>query len=349
MISEPIEDCLARIRPVGDPALEARVRARWDSLTKPPGSLGKLEEIVLRYALIQGAGLPAASRKLMVIFCADHGIVEEGVSAYPQSVTAQMAANFVSGGAAISVLCRQFAIEPLIVDAGINGLAPPGVRAAKIAPGTANFLHRPAMTREQAGKSLALGMQVAYEHPGALLGAGEMGIGNTTAAAALLSVFADLDPAGTAGLGAAATPAILTRKIEAIRRAIALHQPDRSDPIGVLATLGGFEIGAIAGLILGAAASRSAVVVDGFISCAGALIARALAPASLDCVFFSHRSAERGHAAMLRCLDADPLLDLGMRLGEGSGAAIAIAVIEAALKLYREMATFAAAGVAEAT
>ncbi len=344
-----VEDCIAAIRPAGDSEIEALVRHRLNRLTKPPGSLGKLEQIALRYTLLRGDALPPIPRKVMVIFCADHGVVAEGVSAYPQAVTGQMAANFVAGGAAISVLCRQFGIEPLIVDAGINGLAPPGVRAANIAPGTANFADRPAMTRDQAAQSIALGIQIAREHPGAILGAGEMGIGNTTSAAALFSVFADVDPAASAGLGAGATAAILDRKIDVIRRAIAFHRPDRSDPIAVLAALGGFEIGAIAGLILGAAASRSPVVVDGFISGAGAIIARAIAPASIDYVFFAHRSAERGHAAMLRYLDADPLLDLEMRLGEGSGAAIAITVIEAALRLYREMATFADAGVAEAT
>ncbi|MBX9602224.1 MAG: nicotinate-nucleotide--dimethylbenzimidazole phosphoribosyltransferase [Bryobacteraceae bacterium] len=349
MSFKQMEDCMAAIRPVDDPDLEARVRSRLHRLTKPPGSLGRLESIALRYALIRGEELPPVPRKLMVIFCADHGVAAEGVSAYPQAVTAQMAANFVAGGAAISVLCRQFGIEPLIVDAGINGPTPAGVREAKIAPGTANFVDGPAMTRDQAAQSIALGIRIAREHPGVMLGAGEMGIGNTTAAAALLSVLADLDPQASAGLGAGATPAILERKVAVIRRAIALRRPGPSDPLGALAAVGGFEIGAIAGLILGAAAARSAIVVDGFISGAGAMIARAIAPAAGDFVFYAHRSAERGHAAMLRFLQADPLLDLGMRLGEGSAAAIAMTMIEASLRLYREMATFAEAGVADAT
>lgn len=318
------------IEPIANAELERRIRARLDSLTKPPGSLGRLEMLALQAGLIQKTEMPATGRKTMAIFCADHGIVEEGVSPYPVEVTRQMAANFRAGGAAITVLCRHYGIEPVIIDMGVG------------AP-TKNFTKEPAMTREQAELAIAEGMRYA-EH-GDLLGAGEMGIGNTTSAAALFSAFSGLDPSETAGRGTRADDAGLARKIEVIRRALDLHQPDASDPITILAALGGFEIAAIAGLILGAAERRKMVVLDGFISSSAALVARAIAPAALDYAVFSHRSAERGHRKMLDFLRAQPLFDLDMRLGEGTGAALGINLIEASLKLYREMATFESAGV----
>jgi nicotinate-nucleotide--dimethylbenzimidazole phosphoribosyltransferase len=275
--------------------------------------------------------MPSVGKKAIAIFCADHGIVEEGVSPYPSEVTRQMVANFRAGGAAITVLCRHFGIEPVIVDAGVGHP-------------TKNFAREPAMTRAQAEEAIATGMQQAQSAD--LIGAGEMGIGNTTSAAAMLSAFSGLDPRETAGRGTGLDDAGVARKIEVIRRALALHHPDPADPIGVLAAVGGFEIAAIAGLILGAAQNRRMVVLDGFISCAGALVARAIAPASLDYVVFSHRSAEQGHRRMLEFLHAQPLFDLEMRLGEGTGAAIAVNLVEGAVKLYREMATFESAGVA---
>jgi nicotinate-nucleotide--dimethylbenzimidazole phosphoribosyltransferase len=319
------------IEPLANPELEQRIRARLDSLTKPPGSLGRLESLALQIGLIQQTAMPSIDRKAVVIFCADHGIVEEGVSPYPSEVTGQMVTNFRAGGAAITVLCRHFGIEPVIVDMGVG-------RPTK------NFAREAAMTRAQVEDAIAVGM--THVESADVLGAGEMGIGNSTSAAALLSAFSGLDPQETAGRGTGLDDAGLTHKIEVIRRAIALHRPDRTDPIGVLAALGGFEIAAVAGLILGAAQRRSVVVLDGFISCAGALVARAIAPASLDYAVFSHRSAERGHRKMLEFLNVQPLFDLDMRLGEGTGAAIGINLIESAVKLYREMATFESAGVA---
>lgn len=347
MNSERITKTIAEVRSPNDPDLEAQVRARLDSLTKPPGSLGKLEDFALRYCLMRGATLPRLERKAMFVFCADHGVTEEGISAYPPEVTRQMVRNFLDGGAAISVLCRQFAIEPLIVDVGVRGETGAGLVAEKISEGTKNFAREPAMTCEQAERAIETGIRLALDAATFdVLGAGEMGIGNTTAAAALLSAFTGLDPAETAGHGAGLDDDGVVRKANVIRRALALHRPKPDDPIGVLAALGGFEIGAIAGLILGAAASRRPVVLDGFISCSAALIAQALAPATLHYVFFAHRSAERGHQLMLRALGAAPMLDLEMRLGEGSGAALGIGLLEAAVKLYREMATFQEAGVA---
>ena len=316
--------------------LDGRIRKRLDSLTKPQGSLGRLEELALQVGLIQGTDMPSVGRKAMLLFCADHGVVEEGVSPYPQSVTGQMVANFRAGGAAITVLCRQYGIEPVIVDMGVG-------------KPTRNFTREPAMSREETQRAVETG--IAHAADGDLLGAGEMGIGNSTAAAALLCAFTGADPRDAAGRGTGLDQAGVARKAEVIARALALHRPDPADPLGVLAALGGFEIAAIAGLILGAAQKRGAtqkrrvVVLDGFISCSAALVVRAMEPAALDCLVYSHRSAERGHRRMLEALSARPLLDLDMRLGEGTGAAIGISLVESAVRLYREMATFESAGV----
>ena len=328
-------------------SLETEVRSRLDLLTKPQGSLGKLEELALRYCLIRGSAMPPFTHKTMFVFCADHGVTEEGVSPYPAEVTGQMVENFLSGGAAINVLCRHGGIETRIVDMGVRKDTPPPVIQEKIGRGTHNFTREPAMTREQAERALETGMRLARgARDSDAIGAGEMGIGNSTAAAALFSAFTGRDPAETAGRGTGVDDAGLERKIGAIRRALTLHRPDPADPIGVLAAVGGFEIGAIAGLILGAAEIGRPVMLDGFICCSAALIARALSARSLECALFSHRSAERGHRALLSALNAQPLLDLDMRLGEGTGAALGIYLLEAAMKLYREMATFGDAGVA---
>ncbi len=314
--------------------LADEIRQHLNSLTKPPGSLGRLEELALRVGLIQNTSLPRIGSKAMVIFCANHGVAEEGVSAYPAEVTRQMVANFQAGGAAINVLCRNFGIEPVIVDVGVDHP-------------TRNFTREPAMTRDEALDAMETGRRHAQGAD--IVGAGEMGIANSTAAAALLCAFAGIDPEEAAGRGTGLDDAGLNRKIDAIRRGLALHKPDANDPLGVLAALGGREIAAIVGLILGAAEHRRIVVLDGFISCSAALVARAMRPEAMECVLFAHRSAERGHAKMLEALGARPLLDLDMRLGEGTGAALAIAIVEASVKLYREMATFTSAGVSQAT
>jgi nicotinate-nucleotide--dimethylbenzimidazole phosphoribosyltransferase len=320
-----------RVVSIANAGLEARLRRRLDSLTKPPGSLGRLEPLALQVGLIQGRDMPAIASKAMLVFCADHGIVEEGVSPYPAEVTRQMLANFHAGGAAICVLCRHYGIEPVIVDFGV-GLPTP------------NFAREPAMTRAQAEEAIEAGRSRACMAD--VLGAGEMGIGNSSAAAALLSAFTGLDPSETAGRGTGLDAAGVAHKASVIRSALALHKPNPADPIATIAAIGGFEIAGITGLILGAAEQRRVIVLDGFISCSAALVARALAPAALDYVVFSHRSAERGHRKMLDFLGAQPLFDLDMRLGEGTGAAIGINLVEAAVKLYREMATFESAGVA---
>jgi nicotinate-nucleotide--dimethylbenzimidazole phosphoribosyltransferase len=319
------------IRSIADSALEARIRARLDSLTKPPGSLGVLEDLVVQLGLIQSTEFPQINRKAMIVFCADHGVVEEGVSPYPSEVTRQMVANFRAGGAAINVLCRHGGIEPVIVDMGVGRP-------------TRNFTREPAMTRAETETALHTGFSQA-EHA-EILGAGEMGIGNTTSAAALFTAFSGLDPIETAGRGTGLNDAGVVRKAEVIRRALALHRTH--DPIDTLAAFGGFEIAALTGLIIGSASHRHLVMLDGFITGAAAIVARAIAPASLDYVVFSHCSAEQGHKKMLAFLNANPLLNLEMRLGEGTGAALGIGLLESALNLYREMATFESAGVSTA-
>jgi nicotinate-nucleotide--dimethylbenzimidazole phosphoribosyltransferase len=328
-------------------ALEARVRRRLDQLTKPRGSLGVLEEIAVRFALIRREAMPSSARKAIYVFCGDHGVAEEGVSAFPQSVTQQMMRNFIDGGAAISVLMRQLGAMPAIVDAGVCGPPVPGVLDRKIAHGTRNFVREPAMTRAQAAAAIAIGeeMAAAASVDMDLVGLGEMGIGNTTAAAAILSAIAGCDPNDAVGAGTGVGPEVIAKKAEIVRRSLALHTPDPTDGIGVLAAVGGFEIGAVAGFLIGASTRRLPVVLDGFPCCAGALIARAIKPDALKTAFFSHQGEERGHAAMLKALEAPAIFNFGLRLGEGTGAAIMMNLIETSVRLYREMATFNEAAV----
>jgi nicotinate-nucleotide--dimethylbenzimidazole phosphoribosyltransferase len=328
---------------ISDPAaLEVRVRSRLDQLTKPRGSLGLLEDIAVRFALIRGEVMPSAARKAVYIFCGDHGVTDEGVSAFPQMVTQQMMRNFVDGGAAISALTRQLGARSTIVDTGACGPPVPGVLDRKIAPGTRNFTREPAMTRAQAQAAIAIGEELAAAAAldMDLVGLGEMGIGNTTTAAAILSAATGRAPDQTVGAGTGVGPDVIARKAEVVRRALALHRPDPADGIGILASVGGFEMGAIAGFLIGASTRRLPVVLDGFPCCAGALIARAIKPDALKTAFFSHRGNEHGHPAMLEALGARGVFDFGMRLGEGTGAAIMMSIIEMSVLLYREMATF---------
>lgn len=332
-------------------AIAAEVARRWNSLTKPPGSLGRLEQLVTRLALIQGTARPVVRRKAAVIFCADHGVTEEGISAYPREVTAQMVRNFLAGGAAINVLCAQFGIAPAIVDAGVDSDPIEGSIDMRLARGTANFAVGPAMTREQAAQALRNGASLAREMSTRfdIAAVGEMGIGNTTSASALLCAFAGAGPEEAAGPGTGLGASGIARKAAVLRRALALHAEaiSSSDPETILAVLGGFEIAAMAGFLLGAAEARMAVVVDGFISSAAALVARGIDPRVLEYLLFSHVSAEPAHRRMLDALGAQAILDLDMRLGEGSGAAMAMPVIDAAVALYDRMATFDEGGVTQ--
>jgi len=344
-----ITELCSTIRPL-DKAAMATAQARQNDLTKPPGSLGRLESLSIQLAGITGERLPRVDRKAVIILAGDHGIVAEGVSAYPSEVTAQMVLNFLRGGAAINVLARQAGARVLVADVGVAANLPehPQLLQRKIAHGAANFAHGPAMTREQAAQAVETGIEILSNEVDRgldLVATGEMGIGNTTPASAITALYTGLPVAQVTGRGTGVDDEGLARKVEAIERALALHQPDPSDPLGVLAAVGGFEIGAIAGVCLAAAAHRVPVVVDGFISAAGALIAAALCPAVKAYLIASHLSVERGHAPLWQALGLRPLLDMDLRLGEGTGAALAMNLVEAACRILAEMATFADAGV----
>lgn len=344
-----LERTIESIRPL-DRASEQPAQQRLDSLTKPQGSLGRLEELALRVALIQEKVPPRLGRKLLFIFAADHGITAEGVSAYPKDVTAQMTYNFLSGGAAINVLARHYGVDTQVVDVGVDHefVAGSALRNCKIRRGTANFSRGPAMTREQAQASVELGIRLVKKFAPKdlfLLGTGEMGIGNTTSAAAIVCAITGAAPPDIVGRGTGIDDETLARKITAVENGLRINSPDANDPLEVLAKIGGLEIGAITGLILGAAAFRLPIVLDGFISGAAALLAQRFSPDVRDVLFASHLSAEKAHGLLLDQLHLDPMLDLGMRLGEGTGACLAMGLIEASVKLFREMATFSSAGI----
>lgn len=330
-----------------DPALALRAQARLDQLTKPPGSLGRLEDLARRVVVMTGQLVPVLSSPVIFTLAGDHGVVAERVSAYPQVVTAQMVENLCRGGAAVNVLARHVGARVVVADLGVAGELPtyPGLVARKVAPGTANMAHGPAMGRDQALRAVEVGTELVAEAAPDLIGTGEMGIGNTTAASALTAALTGADPEAVTGTGTGIDGATRARKVEAIRRALALNRPDPTDPFDVLAKVGGLEIAGLVGVILAGAARRVPVVVDGFIATAAGLVAVRLKPEVRDYLVASHRSPEPGHRLLLEALGLAPLLDLGMRLGEGTGAALAIGLIQAALRVYREMATFKEAGV----
>jgi nicotinate-nucleotide--dimethylbenzimidazole phosphoribosyltransferase len=325
------------------------IRRHLDSLTKPPGSLGRLEELAFGLAVVQGRA-PHVTRPVIFTFAADHGVTAEGVSAYPQSVTAQMVENFLRGGAAVNVLARDAGARLVVADFGV---ATPVARSdvlvdCRLGGGTANMATGPAMTRAQAIESILAGARLAETAVAGgadLLGTGEMGIGNTTAASAVTAAMTGSAADAVTGRGTGIDAVTLLRKVATVRRALEINRPDAADPVDVLAKVGGFEIGGLAGVILAGAAHRVPTVVDGFIATAAALIAVALAPAARGALFASHRSAEPGHRHALAHLGLDPYLDLSMRLGEGTGAALFVHLARAAARLYTEMATFKSAGV----
>ncbi len=350
-ISPLIDRTIAGIVPLDEQAMAA-ARARQDTLTKPLGSLGRLEEISVLLAGIFGQPMPRIRRKAVILAAGDHGVVAEGVSAYPQEVTPQMVYNFLRGGAAINVLARHAGAQIVILDAGVVAdLKPhPLLRSVKIAKGTANLAVGPAMTRQQAVQSIEAGIDAAREQisEGAdLIACGDMGIGNTTPSSAITAVITGADPAVTTGRGTGLDDAALGHKVEVVRRAIRVNRPDPTDGMDVLAKVGGFEIGVLAGAMLGTAASRRPVLIDGFISGAAALIAWTVAPTARRYFIASHRSVEPGHRIALEAMELVPLLDMGMRLGEGTGAALAMHIVEAAARCLAEMSTFAEAGVSE--
>lgn len=346
-----IQETINAIAPLDEGAMTA-ARERQDQLTKPRGSLGQLENISVQLAGIQGSARPLITDKVVITVAGDHGIVAEGVSLYPQEVTAQMVLNFLYGGAAINVLARHVGARVVVVDAGVLSDLPehPDLRIRKIARGAQNFAQGAAMTRVQAVQAIETGIEIVAAEiaKGAdVIVPGEMGIGNTTPASAIVATFSGLPVAEITGRGTGLDDAGLAHKVAVIESALAVNKPDPHDALDVLSKVGGFEIGVIAGIVLGAAAHRVAVVLDGFICTAGGLIAAELAPAVKPYLLSAHNSVEIGHRAMLERLELKPLLDLGLRLGEGTGAALALTLIEAATKILNEMATFANAGVTD--
>jgi nicotinate-nucleotide--dimethylbenzimidazole phosphoribosyltransferase len=344
-----IKQVCDQIGPVDQSWLQA-ARERQLTLTKPPGSLGRLEKIANRLAAIQRTVTPRVTAKRIYVVAGDHGVTTEGVSAYPREVTAQMVDNFLRGGAAINVLARFGGIDVRVVDAGVDAdlTDRKALIHAKTMRGTANFAVGPAMTRAEAEACVVAGIEIARVAASDgihLLGIGEMGIGNTTAASAITSVLLKCDPEGVTGRGTGINDDELAHKIVVIRRAIEINELNAGDAIEVLAKVGGAEIGVMAGIVLGAAANHLPVVADGFISTTAAALALKLQPNVSDFLFYGHRSSECGHAALIDLIGEQPLLDLSMRLGEGTGAALAMHIIEAAAKLLCEMATFGEAGV----
>jgi nicotinate-nucleotide--dimethylbenzimidazole phosphoribosyltransferase len=331
---------------ITQPALAARLQHLLDNKTKPLGSLGRLEALAQRIGLILGTASPELTAPQLVVFAGDHGLAARGVSAYPSDVTWQMVENFLAGGAAVSVLARQHGIGLTVVDCGVrHDFAPrPGLVVAKVAPGTADALEGPAMTAAQRDTALANGTALVKTLPGNALLLGEMGIGNTSAASLLLARLTGLDIADGTGAGTGLDADAVQRKIGILRAVLARH-PDARTPLDALAAFGGFEVATMVGAVLQAAQERRVIVVDGFIASAAVLVASALQPVVLQRCVFAHRSGERGHALMLAHLKAEPLLDLGLRLGEGSGAALAWPLLQSACAIVREMASFEAAGV----
>ena len=347
-----IDSLLSKIQPLDEVAMQS-AHARQDTLTKPRGSLGRLEELSIQLAGITSCALPSVERKTVIVMAADHGVTSEGVSAYPSEVTPQMVLNFLRSGAAINVLARQAGARVVVVDMGVASdilSANDQLIRCKIGLGTANMAKGPAMTRRQAQESIQSGIEIAEREitRGAdILATGDMGIGNTTSSAAIACTLMNQPPENIAGRGTGLDDEGLKRKIDVIARVIDINKPNANDALDVLAKVGGFEIGGLTGVILAAAGNRKPVVVDGFISTAAAMIAFTLAPAVRDYMIAAHVSQERGHKMMLDWLGLNPLLDMKMRLGEGTGAALAFHLIEASTRILCEMATFDEAGISD--
>jgi nicotinate-nucleotide--dimethylbenzimidazole phosphoribosyltransferase len=348
---ELLPSTIEAIKPLDEAAM-ARARSRQDTLTKPPGSLGRLEELSTQLAGIQARPIPVTKDKAIITMAADHGVVAEKIGNWPQEVTAQMVYNFLRGGAAINVIAHQVGARVIVVDMGVAAaLKPdPSLLVRKIGPGTKNMALGPAMTESQAVMAIDNGIAVVQEEATRgldIVGTGDMGIGNTTASSAICAVMTGRPAAEVTGRGTGLTDAQLAHKISVIERALAVNHPDPERPLDVLARVGGFEIGGLVGVMLGAAARRIPVVIDGFISGAAALIAVALSPQLRDYLIAAHLSAEPGHRITLEHIGLKPWLELDMRLGEGTGAGLGIFLAETAAGILRDMATFAEAGVSE--
>jgi len=348
-----IETTIQSIKPLDQNSMSL-AKARQDTLTKPRGSLGRLEALSIQLAGIQGKSRPQIQKKAVIVMVADHGVVAEGTSAYPQAVTAQMVLNFIRGGAGINVISRQIGAKVIVVDVGIAGKTSSflGIIHRKIASGTQNMCHGPAMTLEQAQQSLEAGIEIVQSEINKgldIAGTGDMGIGNTTASSAICAVMTGKTVVEVTGRGTGLDDQQFRHKIEIIEKALRVNSPDPARPLEVLAKVGGLEIGGLAGVMLGAAARRVPVMIDGFISGAGALIAAAICPQARDYMIASHVSVEPGHRYLLEHLGLKPLLDLDLRLGEGTGAALGISLADSACRILAEMATFGEAGVSDKT
>jgi nicotinate-nucleotide--dimethylbenzimidazole phosphoribosyltransferase len=351
MMADLIERMVKRIKQLDKKAMAA-ARARQDTLTKPQGSLGRLEELSVQLAGIQGKPIPQIRHKSIITMAGDHGVVAEGVGNWPQEVTVQMVHNFLSGGAGINIIARQVGARIIVVDMGVARELPPHPQllSRKVAPGTRNMCQGPAMTVEEAIKSVETGIEIVTgELAGGLdiVGTGDMGIGNTTASSAICAAITGRTVVEVTGRGTGITDEQLKHKVQVIEKALAVNRPDPKQPLDVLAKVGGFEIGGLVGVMLAAAAHRIPVALDGFISGAAALIATGLSPQLTDYLIAAHVSAEAGHPLLLSHLGLKPLLDLGMRLGEGTGAALGIFLSETAARVLAEMSTFTEAGVSE--
>jgi nicotinate-nucleotide--dimethylbenzimidazole phosphoribosyltransferase len=346
-----IKEAVQKIKLVENEFAE-KAQKRLDSLTKPQGSLGRLEEFARRVVAITGNIMPLLDKKVIFTFAGDHGVAEEGVSAYPKEVTRQMVFNFLHGGAGINVLARHAGAEVVVVDIGVNGYFGnvEGLVSKKVVSGTGNIRKGPALTRDEALRCIGVGIELADEYAkkgSKIFATGDMGIANTTPSSAIAAVLTGRPVSEVTGRGTGIGDNALKNKVKVIEDSIALNKPDSKDPIDVLSKIGGAEIGGITGLIIGAATNRIPVVIDGFISTAGALIAYCIEPKTKDYMFAAHNSVEIGHKAMLEKIGLRPILDLDLRLGEGTGAALAMLMIEAGLKIYKEMATFGEAGVSK--
>lgn len=345
-----LEACRQAIAPLDASAMSEAAR-RWDTLTKPIGSLGRLETLACRVAGITGLTRPRLVERVVFVLAGDHGVVAEGVSAYPSAVTAQMVYNFVRGGAAINVLSRHVDARVIVADMGVDAEFPqvPGLMNRKIRRGTHNFARQPAMTPTEALASVESGIALAdaeVKDSQTWVVTGDMGIGNTTASSAIVAAMTGAAVDTVTGGGTGVTGPGLERKAAVIREALDRHRPAAHDPLDVLTKVGGFEIGGLAGVMLGAAAHRCPVILDGLISAAAALLAVGLIPAARDYMIAGHRSVEPGHSVALHFLGLTPVLDLEMRLGEGTGGVLALTILEAACRLLDSMATFEEAGVA---
>ena len=346
-----LHNLISKIQPLDETAMDA-ARARQDDLTKPHGSLGQLESLSIQMAGIFGEVTPKIEHKVVTVMAGDHGVTAEGVSAYPSEVTPQMVFNFLMGGAAINVLARHIGARVVIVDMGVAAemATHPDLIDKKVALGTQNIALGPAMTTAQAIQAIESGAAIVVaeiEKDLDILATGDMGIGNTTPSAAIAAAITGRSPKEIVGRGTGVDDDGLQRKISAVQRALDVNQPDAADGLDILTKVGGFEIAGLVGAILAAIAHRKPVVIDGFISTAAAMIAVSLAPQVKDYLVSAHRSQELGHQIMLEWLGLEPLLDLNLRLGEGTGAVLAMSLVEAACKILSEMATFGEAGVSD--